>query len=200
MSKKSTKEKILEATLSLISEKGYLGATTRDIAMRAGISEITLFRHFGSKENLFEGVLNRYTFLPRIKEMRPTLDTLPYPEALYLVGIELLRTLKEGKPLASILVCECKLYPEKVTRVFDGIVDDIITTLAGYLEEKQKEGEIRKFLPVDMARLFLRQVYSYFLIEEIIRGGNLGKGEMEKNVKLIVDIFVHGIHSFEGDR
>ena len=55
----TTKEKILTAAMSLVSEKGYLGATTREIAHDAGVTELTLFRHFGSKEKLFEEVLGK---------------------------------------------------------------------------------------------------------------------------------------------
>ncbi|MFV1956863.1 MAG: helix-turn-helix domain-containing protein, partial [bacterium] len=63
-----TELKLLEATLELISEKGYLGATTREIAHRAGVSELTLFRKFGKKEKLFEEVLKTQTFLPLLRE------------------------------------------------------------------------------------------------------------------------------------
>ena len=43
---------ILHAALEVIAEKGYAGATTRAIAERAEINEVTLFRRFGSKKNL----------------------------------------------------------------------------------------------------------------------------------------------------
>ncbi|MGD8353177.1 MAG: helix-turn-helix domain-containing protein, partial [Pseudomonadota bacterium] len=56
-----TRNKLLEATLELISEKGYLGATTREIAALAGVSELTLFRKFGKKEHLFEEMLKTFT-------------------------------------------------------------------------------------------------------------------------------------------
>jgi len=42
-----------------------------EIAREAGVSELTLFRNFGSKEKLFEGLLGQYTFLPRLRELRP---------------------------------------------------------------------------------------------------------------------------------
>jgi AcrR family transcriptional regulator len=45
---------LLEAARALFAEKGYSGASTREIADRAGVSETMLFRHFGSKANLFE--------------------------------------------------------------------------------------------------------------------------------------------------
>ena len=44
---------LIEAARSEFIEQGYGGAKTREIARRAGTSEVTLFRHFGSKANLF---------------------------------------------------------------------------------------------------------------------------------------------------
>lgn len=39
------------------AEHGFAGATTRDIAGRAGASEVLIFRHFGTKAALFEQVI-----------------------------------------------------------------------------------------------------------------------------------------------
>ncbi|MGA2663409.1 MAG: helix-turn-helix domain-containing protein [Nitrososphaerales archaeon] len=44
--------KIVEAALELVGEVGYRGTTTREIARRAGVNEVTLFRRFGSKQSL----------------------------------------------------------------------------------------------------------------------------------------------------
>src|SRR5574341_2489090 len=82
----TTKEELLQAALKVVSEKGYLGATTREIAREAGVTELTLFRHFGSKKKLFEGLLEKHTFLPRLKELLPGLETLSYEEALRLIA------------------------------------------------------------------------------------------------------------------
>lgn len=53
-----THEKIIEAAKQLFSTKGYAATTTKDIASSAGISEVTLFRHFESKRNLFHCALH----------------------------------------------------------------------------------------------------------------------------------------------
>lgn len=92
---KNAKERILEVTFQLISEKGYLGTTTREIAHKAGVTELTLFRHFGSKEKLFEAVLNKYSFLPKLKELLPSLLELPYKKSLHILGERYFETLKE---------------------------------------------------------------------------------------------------------
>jgi AcrR family transcriptional regulator len=46
------REKLLSAAARIYAEAGYRGATTRRIAQGAGVNEITLFRHFGSKDAL----------------------------------------------------------------------------------------------------------------------------------------------------
>lgn len=55
-----TRDKILDAAMSLFSMKGYSEVTTREIAELAGVSEMTLFRCFQSKKNLTEKVFERY--------------------------------------------------------------------------------------------------------------------------------------------
>jgi len=48
------KNELLDAALTLFMQKGIKATTTRDIAIRAGISEGTIYRHFDSKEELAE--------------------------------------------------------------------------------------------------------------------------------------------------
>ncbi len=47
-----TQSKIINATMSLIMEKGYTITTTKDIAKRAEINECTIFRKFRGKKEI----------------------------------------------------------------------------------------------------------------------------------------------------
>lgn len=51
------REKLLQAAVRVFEESGSRGATTRRIAAEAGVNEITLFRHFGSKSALLSEAL-----------------------------------------------------------------------------------------------------------------------------------------------
>ncbi|MBJ3848282.1 TetR/AcrR family transcriptional regulator, partial [Salmonella enterica subsp. enterica serovar Corvallis] len=53
MSTQSTRDRLIQAALALFKEKGYTAASTREIAQKAGVNHLTLFRHFGNKQNLF---------------------------------------------------------------------------------------------------------------------------------------------------
>lgn len=47
-------QQILDASIKVFTKKGFLGATTIEIANEANVAEVTLFRKFDTKQNLFE--------------------------------------------------------------------------------------------------------------------------------------------------
>jgi AcrR family transcriptional regulator len=55
----TVRDQLLDAAARLYAEAGYRGATTRRIAVQAGVNEITLFRHFGSKDALIREAIVR---------------------------------------------------------------------------------------------------------------------------------------------
>lgn len=57
--KTETEEKILDAALKVFARKGFDAATTRAIADESGFTEMTLFRKFETKKNLFHEVMSR---------------------------------------------------------------------------------------------------------------------------------------------
>lgn len=52
MAPKVSDRRILDAVIKTVIERGYAGATTRQIAVAAGVNEVTLFRRFGDKRRL----------------------------------------------------------------------------------------------------------------------------------------------------
>jgi len=49
----ATRERLIEATRSVVAEVGYAHASTRAIALAAGVAEGTIYRHFPDKASLF---------------------------------------------------------------------------------------------------------------------------------------------------
>jgi len=50
----STDIKIIKATFEILQEEGFAKATTKKIATKAGVNEVTIFRKFQNKNNLVE--------------------------------------------------------------------------------------------------------------------------------------------------
>lgn len=58
-SKEERREEVLDAALAVFADRGYHGASTEEVAKRAGISQPYVFRLFGTKKDLFCAVTSR---------------------------------------------------------------------------------------------------------------------------------------------
>src|SRR5580698_6366414 len=67
------RQRLLKAAANVFGRDGLNGATTRAISREAGVNEVTLFRLFGSKENLLEAVVGQTFDAPT----SPTKPKLP---------------------------------------------------------------------------------------------------------------------------
>lgn len=100
------REALVAAARATFEEQGYAGAKTREIAARAGTSEVMLFRHFKSKANLFKEAV----FQPFDAYLRTFLaqhyDEAHFPDApersSYAEGV--IRLLGENRKLLAVLI------------------------------------------------------------------------------------------------
>lgn len=61
-----TDRQLTDAAMELVTEKGYSETTTREIAERAGVNEVTLFRRFGGKKEIILKALEGDRWIPRL--------------------------------------------------------------------------------------------------------------------------------------
>ena len=56
---KTTREKVLEAATGLVLEVGHERFSMKDLVERSGISNGSIFHHFGSKDGVLEEIFKR---------------------------------------------------------------------------------------------------------------------------------------------
>ena len=57
----ATREKILDVSLELFSQRGYSAVSIRDICRCVGIKESSVYYHFENKQNIFDVLLGRFS-------------------------------------------------------------------------------------------------------------------------------------------
>lgn len=77
---RATRERIYEASISLIGGKGYNATTLQDICREADISIGTFYHHFRSKKDILACYVREES--RRLKDYYAALDNLPRKEAL----------------------------------------------------------------------------------------------------------------------
>lgn len=69
------KEKIREIALELFASKGYLGASMSDIAKRLNITKGALYKHYKSKQEIFDSILDKMREVDEINAKKFDLPT-----------------------------------------------------------------------------------------------------------------------------
>lgn len=80
MARVSTRQKILDESVTMFSEKGYNTVSVRDIANACYIKESTLYYHFDNKRDILNTIIK--TFETRQKEVDDTIEDAISPSIL----------------------------------------------------------------------------------------------------------------------
>ena len=131
------RERLLDAAARVYAETGFRGATTRRIAQEAGVNEITLFRHFGSKTTLIlEAVrqANRRSDYPAV----PTIPGEPVTELRTWVRDQLVH-LTRLRSIIRTSLGEVEERPEIIPLIGERPRAAILA-LSAYLEQLQRDG------------------------------------------------------------
>lgn len=186
-----TREKIMQAAVELISTKGYKGATTREIAETAGVNEVTLFRHFGTKQALFEAVLNQYSSLPDMLGMIEHRMTGDYRQDLIMLGMMLNTAFEERREILPLILCEAEQINE-LQSVIASIPERLREYLSRYLREKIEGQEVIPQDPELLAQAFLGMFFSYHISTNMLDSRPASPVQPQQVVETFVDIFVRG--------
>lgn len=73
MTAEKRRDAILEAALPLFAQRGQDGVTTLELAAACGVSEALLFRHFPTKQAMFDAILQR------VSQVKPDFPQLEQP-------------------------------------------------------------------------------------------------------------------------
>jgi AcrR family transcriptional regulator len=124
--KEERREDILGAARQEFAERGLAGASTEDIARRAGISQPYVFRLFGTKKELFIAVVNR-CFRETLGMFQQAAEGLRGEEALKAMGkayVERLQTDQLGlrAQMQAYVACDDPAVREVVRRGYGDLV------------------------------------------------------------------------------
>jgi AcrR family transcriptional regulator len=108
MSKRSdaTRERLFEAAVDLIGERGYQGTTVDDIVARAGVAKGTVYYHFAGKTELVQALLT--DGLDKLSEaFRAEVEANEDPrEALHCIVFAELRFIHDYQAFSKLLMSE----------------------------------------------------------------------------------------------
>ena len=150
----NVEQDIVNAAQDIFVEKGYDGATMREIAARAGINISMLHYYFRSKDNLFDIVFNRVfqRLYGRIFEVMASSEDL-FTKLQTIVDLYL-QTVSENPRVPGFILNEVTRRPVGNGRLADykRLIHEHAKTFQEQLDRAAREGLIR---PVGVMELFV---------------------------------------------
>ena len=105
LSSEARKEQIIQSALSVFIEKGFSRTTTAELAKAAGISEVTLFRHFSSKQEIFHAGVEPILFESLTNDM-PVIEGKIGVEALSNILFKRIKFLADHRGIIKLILNE----------------------------------------------------------------------------------------------
>lgn len=190
MSRYPSREKIIKASVQLFSEKGYRQTTTKMIAEKAEVNEVTIFRHFGSKEEIVREIVHsRMSYLHGIQVYIEKEAVYDLEQDLMEIAIKYCNALSKNIGLFMILLHETD--PDEKGQ-FSLIPREFKRTLINYFDRMQQQ---EKMIAVDSetaAVSFIATHFGYNLIQHYF-SKNVTELPFNTYIKQSIQIFSRGM-------
>jgi AcrR family transcriptional regulator len=186
-----TRERLLDAALDTFSKDGIRGATTREIARKAQVNEVTLFRHFKSKEQLLGAVLKRgltseVEVLDKFFSWKENLreSVANYARHYYY-------HMEKKKGIARAFLAEAQILPVSMQTMIADVIRPVRERLIAILTDAQKAGVVRSDVNIECALdAFKNTLYAGMLRQGTFLTRNYTTDEY---ISTVADLFLRGI-------
>lgn len=188
-SKMDIRQRLLQATLDVFAETGYRGATTRRIAQQAGVNEVTLFRQFGSKDQLIQEALQCAGHFGEQARL-PAEPKDPRRELTQFCLIHA-QQFSAGRALVRKVLSEIEEHPE-ITPFVTRSPSACRLQLLEYLDQLRATGVARaEFEPATAAALLMGAIFADAMVHEVMPPAN--GASREELVHGFVEMFLRAI-------
>lgn len=141
----SAEERILSMAASLFAQFGYNGVSTREIASAAGVNEVTIYRHYPRKRDLYLAVLAAELQRVHLRgELLTKLAEAQSGRAALACTFELVATTLQQQPqLLRLLQYSALELSDDLDPLLRRHLGELVEVLARYLDPWIQRGELR---------------------------------------------------------
>jgi AcrR family transcriptional regulator len=190
----ATRDRLIQSALELFTAQGVGNTTTRSIAERAEVNEVTLFRHFGNKHGLLLAVLEEAAVFRTLGETLLSHASLTdsMSQALKVYASECLSALERVPELVRSVIGESDQFPAENRRALGQGLTAANRYVAAYLAKVIDQGQLITPLPPEqLASLLNSMILGYAVIELTSEFHELWKGRTDF-LDTLVQLFVNG--------
>ncbi len=188
-----SREKVLRAATALFAAKGYHETSTRDVARRARVNEVTVFRLFRTKQDLYVSVLEARMRAELPQWVAPVLGGGGNYEHGFLRIAERLQEVFD--PLFLRLLFFAALEkPNILKKRFRAQVVSFYELLGQHIQAGIDDGILRSLQPALMGRALVAMIAYQELFCEFFDGHEFDD-DAKESARAYTDIRLHGVYA-----
>ena len=165
------REQILQTAVTLFSQRGFKGTTTKEIARAAGVSEAMVFRHFENKDALYGAILDNKGCQDGVRRfpweenetLRTAIEQKDDFAVFYNIAFDALNKHQSDVAFMRLLFYSALEEHELADRFFHEFIERIYGFIGGYIEQRQRDGAFREMNPRIAVRAFLGMLIHHSL-------------------------------------
>ena len=193
-------QKILEAAIDVFSERGFSGATTSEIAKRAGIAEGTIFRYFKTKKDILRGILIQMLnlagepiIIEGVRKILLNAENKDLREVLKAFICDRLEVLELVFPMIKVIITEALYHDDIREAFFQNIISKAFEVFTLFHRQMLERGLIRENVnALAMARSIIGNVILLVFYRQLFTD-KFNRQDMDKELDAVIDIIMYGI-------
>jgi AcrR family transcriptional regulator len=195
-------QRVLEAAIDVFAERGFHGASTSEIAKRAGVAEGTLFKQYKTKKELLIGALAPFL----LRTVAPILladvrQILVAPHATFEDFVRALyrnrgEFISKHQRMVRVVFQELPFHAEVREMVKDTIVKAILPDATALVQRFQREGQVVEADPLSIVRLVVGTFFVYAVSRVVVAPKHAWNDDSE--LQLMVQMVSRGLRPADG--
>jgi AcrR family transcriptional regulator len=186
-------KKIIEVAITSFAEKGYSNTSTSEIAKKAGVAEGTIFKHYGTKENLLLSIM-----VPFLKDFFPTMvdeligelmnDKYSFEEFLRALITNRSAFLSENREIFQVFIKEMFYKEELRNELLPNILEIGSNHLIKVIEVFKQRGEIKDISNEVILKMLITVIGGMFISNFVLLNKHsISENEIEEVVLFILN-------------
>jgi TetR/AcrR family transcriptional regulator len=185
------RERVLQAAAECFALRGFRGASTRELARRARVSEVTLFRLFKTKQDLYLKVLDEKLEVATPEWLRSVLETSGDDRETFTRLAEELQVVFTPTVL-RLLVFGAMERPDLLDRLLRPRLSAFYRVLGDHLQRRMQAGALTERDPLLTGRALVALVFYHQLLSEVLGGRHPELGAEEEAPRVYSEIWMDG--------
>jgi len=192
----SSRERVVKAATALFAAKGFGGTSTRDVARKARVNEVTVYRLFKNKQELYVQVLDRKMGLKGPERLIPNLQLSEDPGRAFVLLAERLEEHFDPTFLRLLFFAALE-KPELLRKRYRASLVSFYEVIARQIKEQIDAEILRDIDPALMGRALVGMIAYDRIVCGLCAGLELLEGSTDRATDVYTDIWLRGALAWE---